>query len=229
MNGNTFVDTLVDSYPTGIRADSANVAELKRWIKRKNYSSEDMDAALDMCRETFRMSPSIADLTSIFIQVRSRRVVSSGEAKAREYFTINGYSYCRNLDIDSSGNIISKDVPEDAEGYELVVPDHLRANDKAISFEEAYNQGAISEELYKSLKKPAYQAEQRTPNRWQKIASEIKAEEYKRDYIDDSMAANPETPLGLLQEPEEPICLSREPESPLKDILKDRSFWLEDI
>lgn len=203
MNSHDFVKQLLASYHPGIRTDAENVDQIRKWLKKKNFSEEDIEMAFDSCRENFRMFPSIADLTSIFIQVRSRRLVNSGDAKAYEYFDLNGYSYRRTLDIDSFGNLIRKDIPEGVDNYQLVVPDSLRKNDRSLNADEAYEQGAISEEFYRSIKTPKKQRSHTEEYRWKKIREELNSEhEQKRallpeDFIDDSMASNPEEPLGM--------------------------------
>jgi hypothetical protein len=214
MNQRDFIAKLVSSYPDdgrpgafmGEAAGKEFLQEVVKYLKHKNWNEDDLHNAYDVIVTNFRRFPSISELHAVFINAHSRNSVKDGTARASEYFTLNGHDYCRYLDINSSGDVIRKEIPEGAENYHLCLPEHMR-HERFMTADEAFKEGAISNEFYAALKAARVSRIVEDNNRWKKISQEISTPEpvpfedkYEslsggvspEDFIDDSMAANPE-------------------------------------
>jgi hypothetical protein len=199
MNASQFLEGLVASYPPQVRPDAEYVKQISQYLKRKHYSSQELEDAYEIIRTSFRMFPSLADIQTCFISAAKTIQATASPDVAYDYFSIDGIPYRRKLLIDGSGQVVRRPIPEGAEGYHLQVPDHMRQDKDFISAEQAAAMGYIEKNMSASLAK---NAEARMRNRFSKIKKNLEKADFgasvpEGDDADDSMAANPEEPIDL--------------------------------
>ena len=198
MDSREFMNALLASYPAGLRPDADYQNTLIKEINKRPCSSPVYLQALSNIQGSFRMFPTLPDLKWAFNEAL-KSVASSIAQSGMEYFDIGKHTFVRPVGITADGEVLRKDLPEGATNYQLVLPPKLQAKTDAITAEEAYNQGCISEELYQMVK--SRNEKQPFKGRFQKIGELIKDKqpelpitEAEYEVVDDSMAANPEEP-----------------------------------
>lgn len=201
MNASQFLEGLVASYPPQVRPDAEYVKQIAQYLKRKHYSSQELEDAYEIIRTSFRMFPSLADMQTCF-QLAARTIQANASPEvAYDYFSLDGVPYRRKLMIDATGQVIRRPIPEGAENYHLHVPESMRQDRDFISAEQAVAMGYIDKNMAASL---ARSAELQMRKRFSTIKQNLERADFgpsrpaKEDEdIDDSMAANPEEPIDL--------------------------------
>lgn len=195
MDSNEFVRDLVASYPQGLRPDIDYLKIIQKEIAKRPCTSAIYVEALSKIQGAFRMFPSLQDIKWAFSE--SFKTIATGSKKGMEYFDIGNHTYVRPVEILESGEVVRKELPTGATNYQLVLPPEFQADSQALTAEEAYAEGCISEDLYRIMRHP----DERQPykGRFKKIGELIKQEDgvyaSPEDTIDDSMSANPEEPI----------------------------------
>jgi len=195
MDANEFIDELVSSYPAGLRPDVDFLKVIQKEIRKKPVTSQVFEEVLTIIRNSFRMFPVISDINFAFDEAFKKVSRGAQTEKAWEYFDLDGYSYRRDVDIGTGGELLRKPVPCGATNYHLSVPAGMEADRQFLTAEEAYAEGCISEELWKTIKAP--NTKQPYKGRFEKIGALIHKEEQPELSVDDSMAANPEEPVPI--------------------------------
>ncbi|MFA5409641.1 MAG: hypothetical protein WC343_12800 [Bacilli bacterium] len=201
MNASQFLEGLVASYPPQVRPDAEYVKQIASYLKRKHYSSQELEDAYEIIRTSFRMFPSLADIQTCFQSAARTIQANAAPETAYDYFSLEGIQYRRKLMIDATGQVIRRPIPEGAEDYHLQVPDRMRQDRDFISAEQAAALGYIDKNFAMSLSK---NAEVQMRKRFSTIKQNLEKADFgpsrptkEDEAIDDSMAANPEEPIDL--------------------------------
>lgn len=201
MNASQFLEGLVASYPPQVRPDAEYVKQIAQYLKRKRYSSQELEDAYEIIRTSFRMFPSLADMQTCFQSAARTIQANASPEVAYDYFSLDGVPYRRKLMIDTTGQVIRRPIPEGAENYHLHVPDSMRQDRDFISAEQAVAMGYIDKNMAASL---ARSAELQMRKRFSTIKQNLERADFgpsrpakEDEAIDDSMAANPEEPIDL--------------------------------
>lgn len=198
MTSEQFLEGLIASYPPNIRPDAEYVRQISDYLRRKHYSSQELEEAYEIIRTSFRMFPSLADIQTCFVSAANHIHASSSSEVAYDYFRLDGVGYRRKLHIDGCGNVMRRPIPEGAEEYHLVVPDRMRNDKDFLTAEQAVEQGYLPKGTAIALRMAG---ENHMKERFKKIKQEMKKAEFGAPPppphddgadIDDSMAANPE-------------------------------------
>jgi hypothetical protein len=186
MNADQFIQRLIVSYVPGLRPDDEFIANAVHDVRMRGETSAVLEAAYDIIKDTYRMFPGLADISYSLAEARAKIYKGQEPDVAFEYFRIDGIGYRRKVEIDPSGNLARRELPEGAYDYTLWLPYKYRAREEALSADEAFAEGCLDEQLYRVMKA-------KNPNpkssRWEKIGNIIKEEEKPAsvsDY-DDSM------------------------------------------
>lgn len=201
MTASQFLEGLVASYPPQVRPDAEYVKQIAQYLKRKHYSSQELEGAYEIIRTSFRMFPSLADIQTCFILAAKKIQATASPDVAYDYFSIDGIPYRRKLLIDGSGQVVRRPIPEGAEDYHLQVPDRMRQDRDFISAEQAAALGYIDKNFAMSLSK---NAEVQMRKRFSTIKHNLEKADFgpsrpekEDEIVDDSMAANPEEQIDL--------------------------------
>ena len=150
MTTDDFVAAVVASYPQALRPDEHYINQLKKHLCKYPHPSVVLEEAFDLIKISCRMFPGMADLNAIFTQANSK--VQKSNLSAWESWNLKGYSYSRQVEISTNGEVLTRPLPEGATDYVLSLPQEMRSNDEPISFAQAYAEGCISESLYQAIR-----------------------------------------------------------------------------
>jgi len=196
MDANEFITDLFSSYPEPLRPDDDFTRIIQKEIKKRPVMSAVFIEALRIIQNSFRMFPTIPDINYAFVEAFKTVYKGQGPKTCWEFFEVEGISYRRDVSISPEGDIVRKPLPYGATNYFLSVPAELESDKNWITADQAYEQGCISDDVYRAMKS-AKENSHAYKGRFKKIGELIHNESHSgivpEDFIDDSMASNPES------------------------------------
>jgi hypothetical protein len=181
MTPKKFIEKLVSSYPPSLRPDREYIDEIYELSKKRNLSGEQWDLCLTMIVEAFRYFPTIHEISQCMNDVPRRMKSQKHSESAMEYFEVDGHQYARPVEISATGQLIRKDLPEGATKYKLWVPESMQKNEEYLTFDQAYEEGVVSEEFYSQILANMPAKKKNHDDRFRKIGNIIKTVPEKAD------------------------------------------------